>query len=204
MAGTPRWNMAVEDNDLRLPAMYRHFACSLGTSLTMESAPRLTRLLANVSRDTGRVSNNAKRVFQRQRPYQLWGADICVPRTASLDASPDYPSGHSTWGWTIALILAEIAPPDRSSMILARARAYGESRAVCGMHSLSAVEAGRTTAAVIVAAQHASTAFQADLAAARTELATALRRPRPRDEGECQAEINLVAQPAFRNAAGES
>jgi len=197
LAGTPRWAMAIDDNDLRLPGMYRHFACSLGTTLTLETAPRLTRLLANVSRDTGRVTNHAKRVFLRRRPYQLWGGDICVPRTASLDGSADYPSGHATYGWTVGLILAEIAPADRSTLILARARAFGESRAVCGMHSASAVDAGRTTAAALVAAEHASAAFRADLAAARAEVLARLRRPQPRDEGECQSELNLVSQPAF-------
>ena len=50
------------------------------------------------------------------------------------------------------MILAELEP-DRASDILVRARAYGESRVVCGVHNASAVEGGRIIAAAMVAAK---------------------------------------------------
>ena len=50
-------------------------------------------------------------------------------------------------GWAWALILSELAP-DRADAILARGLAYGESRAVCGVHYASDVEAGPAALAV--------------------------------------------------------
>jgi acid phosphatase (class A) len=60
------------------------------------------------------------------------------------------------------LILSEIAP-DRGGLILTRARAYGESRAVCGVHTIQAVEAGRMLGSALVASLHASAEFRKDL-----------------------------------------
>ncbi len=48
-----------------------------------------------------------------------------------------------------------------------RARSIGDSRIVCGVHYLSDVEAGRDNGAVLVAAEHGSAAFRADMDAAR-------------------------------------
>ena len=46
----------------------------------------------------------------------------CTARSEALAKSPDYPSGHASWGWAVGLILAELAP-DRAVPILQRARA---------------------------------------------------------------------------------
>ncbi|MGY4398372.1 hypothetical protein ACVWZA_003578 [Sphingomonas sp. UYAg733] len=64
---------------------------------------------------------------------------------------------------------------------MARGRAYGESRIVCGVHNACAVEAGRTTALSTVAAKHGQAGFMADVAMARPQ--------------GCEAEARLVAQP---------
>ena len=89
------------------------------------------------------------------------------------------------------MVLAEIAP-DRATQVLARARAYGESRVVCGVHNASAVDAGRTEASIVIAALHSSAEFRADLDAARTELAAARAKATP--PANCDAENALVAQ----------
>ncbi|WP_230772482.1 phosphatase PAP2 family protein [Sphingomonas sp. Leaf4] len=81
----------------------------------------------------------------------------------------DYPSGHTSWGTSVALVLAELRP-DRADAILERGREYGNSRVICGAHSVSAVEAGRQAAAAIVAVLHGSSQFRGDLEAARREL----------------------------------
>jgi membrane-associated phospholipid phosphatase len=48
------------------------------------------------------------------------------------------------------LILAELVP-EAASDVLARARAFGQSRIVCGVHNASAVEAGWMTATAVFA-----------------------------------------------------
>ena len=87
-----------------------------------------------------------------------------------------YPSGPSTLGWAWSLVLAELAP-DRADQILRRGLAYGESRAICGVHYASDVEAGRIVGAALFAALKADPAFQTDFETARRELARARATP---------------------------
>jgi acid phosphatase (class A) len=96
----------------------------------------------------------------------------------------------------MALVLAELLP-DRATDILARGRAYGESRAICGSHSISAVQAGYMTAASYVAALHGSADYRRDLDAARAELAALRSHARPAEAGQCQNEARLIADRAW-------
>jgi len=188
----PRWKMAQGDVDQKL--ILKDLACALGVELTGQNAPRTTALTARVARDVSRATTLPKDVYKRKRPYLIDEGPICTPKDPGLAASPDYPSGHTTWGWTIGLILAELAP-DRATPILVRARAYGESRLVCGVHNLSAVEAGRTNGSIVVAALHGRKAFRDDLEAARKEVARARQAGPAPDPAACAAEAALSASP---------
>jgi acid phosphatase (class A) len=107
------------------------------------------------------------------RPFVELKEESCTPQDESrLATDGSYPSGHSAIGWTWALLLAELAP-DADDAILARGYAFGQSRVICGVHWQSDVTSGRIVAAGVVARLHADPAFQADHAAARTELAAA-------------------------------
>jgi len=188
----PRWKMAQGDVDQKL--ILKDLACALGVELTGQNAPRTTALTARVARDVSRATTLPKDVYKRKRPYLIDEGPICTPKDPGLASSPDYPSGHTTWGWTIGLILAELAP-DRATPILVRARAYGESRLVCGVHNLSAVEAGRTNGSIVVAALHGRKAFRDDLEAARKEVARARQAGPAPDPAACAAEAALSASP---------
>jgi acid phosphatase (class A) len=191
--GTPRGDLATHDVKTDPASMFGAFGCALGVSLTPQTAPKTASLLVKAGVDTGTQSGTAKNFFKRDRPFLIDKGPVCEP-LGNMKGSFDYPSGHTTWGWTWGLLLAELAP-DRSTAILTRGRAYGESRIVCGSHNASAVEAGRITASATLAAVHAQAAFQADLVAARAEL-TALRadpaRPKPQN---CAAEEALISKP---------
>lgn len=169
LAGTARWAAAVDDVSSSRDDLYRHFACSLGVRLTVSSAPKLTRLLDRASMDGAAFSSRPKAVFQARRPFLDAPGAICETRSSHLSSEPDYPSGHTTTGWSMALILAELAP-DRATQILARGRAYGESRAVCGSHNVSAVDGGYISGAAFVAVLHGSKAFRSDMEEAREEV----------------------------------
>jgi acid phosphatase (class A) len=175
LEGSPRWQAATEDAETGVPAMLRAFSCSVGIPLTPENAPRTTALLARLYGDLNDAVTVPKNAFKRLRPFLIDKGRICASRE-ELTKSWDYPSGHTVLGWSIALILAE-AVPDRASEILARGRAYGESRVVCGAHNASAIEAGRTAGAALVATLHGSPAFRDDVAAARSELAALRATP---------------------------
>lgn len=195
LEGSPRWALATNDVPTLPQAMLKNFSCAVGVEMTPKNAPRLTALLSRVGLDAGRQVAAVKDIFDRKRPYLIGDGNICVPKSDSLAASPDYPSGHSTWGWSIGLILAEIAP-DRATPILARARAFGESRVVCGVHSASAVEAGRTNGGAMIATLHDDPQFRADMEGARSEIA-ALRAGTPAQPATCSAEAELVSKAAY-------
>lgn len=195
LEGSPRWALAQSDVPTLPGAMLKTFSCAVGADLTPENSPRLTAMLGRVGLDVGAQVASVKDVFQRRRPYLITDGPTCVDKSPALATSPDYPSGHATWGWSIGLILAELAP-DRATQVLTRARAFGESRVVCGVHSPSAVEAGRTNGAAMVAALHGEAQFRADLEAARAELA-ALRQTPVKAAGSCSLEAELVGEPAW-------
>lgn len=187
MIGTPRWDLATRDVPSDNAAVARDMSCAAGVTISPETTPATFRLLANASTDTARANNAAKDHYKRLRPFLIDKGQTCEDQ-ASVGKSFDYPSGHTTRGWTFGLILAELLP-QRATPILARARAYGESRIVCRVHNLSAVEAGRVGATITMTAIRVTPAYQADLAAARAELAAA--HPAP-DAQSCSTEAALA------------
>ena len=169
LEGSPRWYRASEDAAGSAAALYRDFACALDLSITPEQAPRLTQLLQRATRDAGRAIEASKSHYRRIRPYNVDAGPTCRPR-AETGESFDYPSGHALVGWTWAQILAELDGA-HAGPILARGRAFGESRVVCGVHNYSAVQAGQFAASALVAVLRGSPEFRTDLEAARAELA---------------------------------
>jgi acid phosphatase (class A) len=189
---SPRWKLAQNDVDER--KILADFACALGFTPTPETTPKLVALLMKLRHDVGDAVNKPKDLYKRQRPYLIDAGDICVDKTESLAKSPDYPSGHTTWGWTVGLILAE-ADPQHATDILVRGRSFGESRVVCGVHNASAIEAGRTNASALVAALHGSKAFRDDLDGVREEIAAA--RAKAAKPAQCDVEAALVAKTPY-------
>ena len=192
---TARWTLAQHDADYSVPALLGDFACALGAAPDAHNAPRLSTLVTRALADSDVASMGVKTRYQRKRPFLVDEGPICVARDTFMEHSFDYPSGHSSLAWTTGLILAELEP-DRASEILARARAYGDSRVFCGVHTASAVEAGRIIAASVVAALHGSPAFRSDLEAAGKELA-ALRKGQAPEQAACKMEDQLVSESPY-------
>lgn len=189
---TPRGALAVNDVQRSPQAMLADFACSLGKSLTPDRVPRTVAVILRASVDTNAQKDRAKDFYKRTRPLFIDAGPACQPR-AKLANTFDYPSGHTTGGWTWALILAQLVP-DRASQILARGRAFGQSRVVCGAHNASAVEAGFMTAGATMTVIGTVPQFQADLAAAKEELAAKRHDAPIPDAARCAGERGLVAQ----------
>jgi acid phosphatase (class A) len=194
LEGSARWKMAQADVPYGIAAQMGGFSCAVGVTLTPQTAPKLAALIGRTSIDVGRLNMVAKNAYGRPRPYARWGGNICTPASPMLDESLDYPSGHAQLGWTNALVLAELAP-DRATQILARGRAFAESRAVCGVHTVSATEAGMTLASAQIAASRANPAFKADIDAARAELEALRASGAKPDAAACAAEPELNKSP---------
>ena len=190
--GSPRWDQAAIDAELFSPTSLGIFSCAAGFAIDPARLPRLAALLRKAGPDLAMAVYPSKRKYQRPRPFMVNGHPVCTPKDeALLRSDGSYPSGHSAIGYGWGLILAEIVP-ERSAQLVARGRAFGDSRRVCNVHWLSDVEEGRVVAAAVYARLHAEAAFRADLEAARSEVEAQRSTLAAAD---CARENGALAQP---------
>lgn len=147
----------------------RQFYGALG--LDAASAASLTplrNLMQRIETDVSRYVRDAKHRFVRQRPYVIEvRLHPCIDDVADNES---YPSGHATYGYVVALLLADMVP-ERRQALLARAEEFGHHRMTCGIHFGSDVAAGRAGAEWLVR----ELAKGADYRAARSRATEALR-----------------------------
>jgi acid phosphatase (class A) len=193
LEGGARWALATQDANLSMPqAADNAFSCALGAPINAADTPKLSALMLRTLIIAGGATGAPKKLYQRARPFTVYRhAHICAPLRDIK--SPSYPSGHAAAGWGWALVLAEVAP-ERAPEILARGRAFGESRIVCGVHWRSDVAAGREIGAGAIAAAHADPQFRAEIEAAKAELAEVRARGLT-PAADCKAEAAALATP---------
>ncbi|MDB5685880.1 MAG: Acid phosphatase [Rhizorhabdus sp.] len=195
LKGSQRWQLAINDVAGDTASLMRDFSCAAALNLTPQNAPKTAALLEKATRDTERETNAVKNFYRRQRPFQIDQGETCQPQAEITGY--DYPSGHATRGWTWGLVLAE-ALHERAAPILSRARAYGESRIVCGAHNASAVEAARLSATATMDIVRTEQAYDDAVRAARNELLALRKTSTPPSPSACSAEEALVGQPILR------
>jgi acid phosphatase (class A) len=193
LQGSARWKLAAEDANQAAPALLKDFSCSSGLNLSAAQAPHLASLLADAGADAAHVASRAKSRFGRRRPYVLDPGPTCRP-TRGLGDFHDYPSGHSTRGWTWGLILAELLP-DRRQFLMSRAQAYADSRVVCGFHTPTGAAAGRGVATLAVVALKRDPRFRAELKQASNELAALKQQGDAPPAGQCRSEQAMLQRP---------
>ncbi len=195
LAGGERWALATRDATQYLQA----FECPLGLRVADWPKP-VAMLLARMGRDASSITNLAKDHFNHPRPFIAPNGPICTESDrGGLMKSYSYPSGHGTYSWALGLLLAGMAP-EHATELLARARAFGESRVVCGVHTVSDIEEARTNGSVLVAALHGDAAFREDLLNAGKALRAALAAPHAApDAGQCRIEADAEAHTPWIN-----
>ena len=171
MVGTARWKQAAEDADLSDANIGKPFSQAFGVEISPTNTPITYDILKKLRTDSGNyAAKAAKEHYMRLRPYVFFNSHTCTPNDEEhLSKNGSYPSGHTTIGWSTALILAEIRP-DRQNEILKRGYDYGQSRVICGVHWQSDVDAGRITGSAEVARLHADPAFIKQLNEAKREI----------------------------------
>jgi acid phosphatase (class A) len=143
--------------------------------------------------DAGRSTGKAKKDYNRKRPFLVNNVGTCTPDDENfLKTNGSYPSGHSTTGWTWALILSEIAP-ERADAILRRGLAFGDSRVICNVHWESDVVEGRVLGAGVVARLHADSEFRKDVEGAKKELAEVRAKGLP-PQRDCAVEAEAMGK----------
>ena len=167
---TQRGTVAHDDASSSMSYVARRLEPAIGFLMSAETTPNLLRLLSKAYTTTNNANKKAKDYYNRKRPYVEFDEPTGVPEgERGSRNSASYPSGHSTRGWTIALVLAELMP-EKSEQILKVGYEYGESRVIVGYHYQSDVDAARIAASASLAVLHSNEEFQRDLQLAREEL----------------------------------
>jgi len=180
------WRRVVED---RTPERYAQarwdnehedisaFAAVLGPHFDLSKLPATAKLIAEVDNDQHIAASTAKVYFHRRFPvasapltgdYHIYSCDDDVKKPADRPFR-SYPSGHSTMGYTFAVVLADLVP-NKAQEILARAEDYAYSRRVCGDHYRSDTEASHALGSALGMMFLNSPALKAQFDATKKEL----------------------------------
>jgi acid phosphatase (class A) len=142
--------------------------------------PRLRSLMDDVESDVGLYVRAAKKKFRRLRPYEL--EPTLEPCIDDVQADLSFPSGHATYGYVVAELLAKLVP-ERHVVLKIRAEEFARQRMVCGVHFRSDLEAGRKAAQWLAHQLDEAPVYRRDANEAMAELRSALglppRPPRP-------------------------
>jgi len=134
----------------------------------------LRNLTQHIETDVSLYVRDAKHRFVRQRPYVIEAR--LKPCIDDVSDNESYPSGHATYGYVIALVLAEMVP-ERRAALLARADEFGHHRMTCGVHFASDVAAGRAGAEWLVRELDKGADYRAARSKAAESLRAALKLP---------------------------
>jgi acid phosphatase (class A) len=188
-----RWLLAIAHAELRPPLALQHFDCALRVRLGSAETPALDRVMARIFHD---ANSAAERVKARQARLRPVGDDpdrrACQTLTPAARRSASYPSGSAAVATAYGEAFAALEP-DRAEAVRRIGHEIGVSRLVCAMHYPTDVAVGEQIGRDVAARAVATPAFQADMAAARGELAAA-RRSGLTNPG-CAAERAALAIP---------
>jgi acid phosphatase (class A) len=146
------------------------FAAVIGAAFEPTALPKTMALLAKVQAEQERLATRAKSYFHRARPFVTDPNLLGCSRGKAYYTS--YPSGHATMAYTIAPVL-EALMPAKAQAIARRADDYAYSRLVCEVHYRSDLRAGQILGTWTATLMLSAPALQADIAAAKQELAAA-------------------------------
>jgi acid phosphatase (class A) len=142
------------------------FQVVLGPQFSPEREPKSYQLIVNAAHDTGILQRDAKDKWKRPRPFRAHAEVHPVYPADGLS----YPSGHATFAYTCALLLAEIFP-DKKDALLKEAAQIAQDRVIGGVHYPSDIAAGQKFGRAFVQVLLANPDFQAALGAAKKEVA---------------------------------
>lgn len=172
MRDSERDLMASLDSEKSVRRMAEIYGELLEMDITPDGTPAIWKLISRTS-GTARYSVvKAKHKYMRIRPCVKMNEPVesKFDDIEHLRESGSYPSGHTAYGWSVALALAEMAP-EYQDVILRRGYQYGESRVILGAHWQSDVDAARMAMAAAMARLHTSKEYMKDIESARAEFA---------------------------------
>lgn len=150
-------------------SVYRVAGEVLGPSFTKENFPLAGAFFSKVNRDSAAGVRTIKQKYKRPRPFQANKDVQAPPAIAAASQGPTYPSGHSTFGAEVALLLGMMVPEKRTELY-ARGWQYGEQRIASGVAYPSDWEGGHIGAAVMVTLMLQKPEFKVDFEATKAEI----------------------------------
>lgn len=143
------------------------FASTIGPWFDIKKMPKTAALFEAVYDEEEVTAKPVKTYFHRTRPWHIDTSLKTCERGKNFQSS--YPSGHTTRGYSIAIVLTHLLP-DQSDAIMARAKNYAENRLVCGVHYRSDIVAGQVLGTLIAQELLANAKFKSDFDAAKAEI----------------------------------
>ena len=142
-----------------------------GLEITKEDTPEIYTILQDVCASCDSIYSGAKAKFNRQRPYAYYDEGTLIPEKEEKHRNEgSYPSGHTVFFWTSALLLSDINQSNEAmEALLARGYEFGQSRVIAGYHWQSDVDAGRMAGSVLYQLIRSHERFIEQLAKAREE-----------------------------------
>ena len=77
--GTPRWELATQDAELKFPQAAGTFSCAINAPITEKDTPRLYILMRRTLMDAGLSTYAAKSKYKRPRPFVVNKETSCTP-----------------------------------------------------------------------------------------------------------------------------
>jgi acid phosphatase (class A) len=150
-------------------SVYRIAGEVLGPDFTKERFPLAGPFFDKVNRDSAVGVRAIKQKYKRLRPFQA-NKEVETPANiAAASQSPTYPSGHSTFGAEVALLLGMMVPEKRAELY-ARGWQYGEQRIASGVAYPSDWEGGHIGATVMLTLMLQKPEFKTDFDAVKAEV----------------------------------
>ena len=143
----------------------------IGLEITKDDTPAIYAVLQDVLASCDSIYSGAKAKFGRQRPYAYYDEGTLIPEKEEKHRyEGSYPSGHTVFFWTSALLLSDISQSNEAmEKLLARGYEFGQSRVIAGYHWQSDVDAGRMAGSVLYQLIRSHERFIGQLAKARAE-----------------------------------
>ena len=156
---TERGHQAEEEADYSVEMMQKVFGEAMGINISPVSTPAICELIELVLNKASETADRLKPIRFRKRPFVQLGEHTTVPEDEEKEkGKSSFPSGHTNLGWSMALVMAEVAP-EQQNEILRRGYQYGYNRLIAGYHWASDIEASRLLASALVARLHADLPF---------------------------------------------
>lgn len=141
----------------------------LGPKFTAANFPATGAFFEKVVKDGGVGVGPIKRKYMKKRPFQ-YSTEVHTPENiAKASQGATYPSGHSTTGAEVAIILGMMIPEKREQLFQ-RGWEYGINRVTSGAAYPSDFEGAHITATLAVNQMLKNPEFRADFETVKAEI----------------------------------